>query len=559
MDNALIVRRYDALKADRANVESRWSDIDRYVLPLEQGSFLARADAENAKNWSSKEVWDSTAPIGVERLASMFYSGLISGRWLGVVFRDSKVNQDPQAKKWLEDCVDRMFDAIMSSNFPVEMASSVLNWVGYGNTCLTESLVDDGAGGWQGLDFCAHAVRDIFFEEDWRGQVYRVYRPLMWHATQIVSKFRDPADPAKPHPSIPEDIVRQAGESTDSGQKHEVVFCVYPRDGARPMSASERARAPGERPFGFKYVLRRGLVALGEEGGYYEMPTFVGRYWKSANSVWGFGPPLVALPTVKMLNSLMESVVGAAAKVVDPATLVTERGLMSNLRLGPGQYTTVRSLDDIAPYESKARFDVSETLLADIRSMIRKYFREDDITLKESPQMTATEAGIRDDRLNKLFGPQVRRIYHDVFRPVVQVTFNHMYREGQFDKPPAVVAETRPRMQIEFYGAFMRAQRSDEVVAIERILTAVYAAKKMEFRRAALVVKDDQAIREMGERLATPASMLRSEKEVDELEAEKQKLQQAAAEAQIQKTRMEAARAGAGAQETMAGMNGGGM
>lgn len=554
MKAADIVRRFDTQKQLRSNLESKWDEIDRLILPLDQGSFLARADSENAKNWSSTDVWDSTAPIGAERLASMFYSGLLSGRWLGIVLRNARTNQNPKARAWVDDTVDRMFDALMSSNYPTEMASTVLHWVGYGNGCLTQDLVaQPGVTSWQGFDFASTPVREVFFEEDWRGRVLRFYRPLQWTDEQIISKWR--GEDGKPHPSIPDKILKRAESNSDAGQKNEVIFCIYPRPEKAPMRITERARAPLERPFGYKYVLREGLVELGEEGGHYEMPAYVARYHRSASSQWGFGPGLLALPTVRLLNALMETVVDAAAKVVDPATLVTERGLLSELDLGQGGLTTVRSLDDIKAYESAARFDVSDVLLNDLRNMIRKYFREDDIGLKESPMMTATEASIRDDRLNRLFGPQVRRIHNDIFAPVVQTTFNHMMREKQLEDPPDEVLSD-PRMQVEFYGPFMRAQRTDEVAAIERILASVYAAKKMEFRRAGYVVKDDQAVREMGERLSIPAKMFRTEAEVDDLEKRDRQIQEAAAQAEIAKTSMEARRAEAGAQEMMGGMGG---
>jgi hypothetical protein len=100
----------------------------------------------------------------------------------------------------------------------------------------------------------------------------------------------------------------------------------------------------------------------------------------------------------------------------------------------------------------------------------------------------------------------------------------------------------------------MTAQRDDEVAALERLLAAKAAMTKMDpGSRAKHVVKDDQALREMAERLATPASILASEQEVQAAVEQEQKMQQAAAQAQIAKTAAEADRAQAGAEETMRG------
>jgi hypothetical protein len=546
MDNGQIVQRTDALKSARSTIEGKWQEVDRYIMPLQQGDFATTIPTESSKDWSTLDVWDSTAPIGADRLAAMLHSTLLSGRWFGANFRAAKVNQDPKARNWLDDCVDRMFDALMVSNFPVEMASLILEWVGYGNGCLTQSLVSDTA--WEGLDFSCHPVRELLFEEDHTGRPYRVFRPLAWTPVQILSKFRDKDDPSKPSKTIPESVLTRAAKPDGGGEKLSVIFCVYPREGVKQMTYGEKARDPMKRPWAWKYVLREGLVTL-EEGGFYEMPTYVARWAKSATSQWGYGPSLLALPTVKLVNALQEHIVNAAAKVVDPATLVTERGLMSDLDLGPGGQTTVRSIEDIAPYESKARFDVSEMLLADHRNMIRKHFREDDITLKDSPAMTATEVNRRFVLLNRFLAPPVKRIQHDVFAPVIQNTFNAMYRMGQLEEAPDVVKQN-PRMQIEFFGPLMTAQRDDEVAALERLLAAKAAMTKMDPGSVAKhVIKDDQALREMAERLATPASVLASQQEVDAAVKGEKQMQQAAAQAQIAKTAAEADRARAGAEE----------
>jgi hypothetical protein len=237
---------------------------------------------------------------------------------------------------------------------------------------------------------------------------------------------------------------------------------------------------------------------------------------------------------------------------------VRERGLLSDLDLNPGGSTTVRDpATDVVILESKGRFDISEALIADHRNMIRKHFREDDITLKDSPAMTATEVNRRFVLLNRFLAPPVKRLQYDVFAPVIQNTFNMMYRMGQLDEMPDSLKQANPRMQIEFFGPLMTAQRDDEVAAIERLLAAKAGLVKMDpGSRAKHVIKDDQALREMSERLAIPAAMLTSEQEVAAAVENEQKLQQAAAKAQIQKTAAEANRAQAGAHDLMGGTGG---
>jgi len=349
--------------------------------------------------------------------------------------------------------------------------------------------------------------------------------------------------------NVPDDIVKAAKDGSD--RKYGVVFCVYPREGAAPMSRGERFRAPEARPFEYEYILRESKVELGKEGGYYEMPVFIGRWDRAVGSDLGFGPGHLALPTVKLVNAWLEAMTDAAEKNVDPATLVTERGLLSDLNLRRGGLTTVRSKDDIWPYESGSNFNISEMMLQDMRNMIRKHFREDDLALKDSPAMTATEAQLRVEMLNRLFGTTTQRINNDLSDPILQTTFNLMWRAGQFEAPPQIIQDMNPTMQIEYLGPFTRSQRTDEVAAIERLASAAAAMKKMDFK--VYRFDPDGALKEMAERLATPAACMKSDAQVDAEMDQEQKMQQAAAVAEISKKAAEADRAAAGAQATMQG------
>lgn len=550
MENSQIIKLTDALKEKRGPIESKWNDIDRLILPLNQGSFCSSGASEGEKNWSTLEVWDSTAPIGADRFAAMIHSVLFSGQWFGAKFR-KKLNKDPVARAWLDEVEAEMFDAIMASNFEVETASAILEWVGYGNCCLTQGLVSETE--WQGLDFSATPVKEMLFEEDWRGRPYRSFRPLMWSASKIVSKFRDSNDPSKPSPKVPEKILKALESGQD--ENFSVIFTVFPREGKLPMKLDEKVRAPLERPFGWKYVLREGAVTL-DEGGFYEMPVFVGRYTKPANSMWGYGPALLALPTVKLLNTIQETEVNAGAKAVDPPIITTERGLLSDIDSTPGGIITVRSLEDIDTFESKGRFDVSEMLLDRHTAMVKKHFREDDIALKDS-QMTATEVNRRFIQSNRFLALPGKRFQYDISGPVVQTTFNMMYRMGQLPEIPEVVLAEKPRMQIQFFGPLATAMKDDEAAGIERALAAKAAMTKMDpGSPAKFVIKDDVALRELCDRLSTPASMLATDEEVKAQMDNQAKLQQAAQQAQVAKTAMEAERAGAGADQMRREMEG---
>lgn len=144
-----------------------------------------------------------------------------------------------------------------------------------------------------------------------------------------------------------------------------------------------------------------------------------------------------------------------------------------------------------------------------------------------------------------------------MFGPLLQTTFNTMYREGRLREIPKSVIDASPGLKVTYHGPMMRSLRADDVIAIERLASGVAALTKMGIAEAGDVFNGEQAVREMAEHLSTPATIMRSPEEVTALRKQRMELQAAAAQAEIAKTAAEGARAAAGAQEMGGGMMGG--
>ncbi|MCP4471930.1 MAG: hypothetical protein GY815_14815, partial [Gammaproteobacteria bacterium] len=174
----------------------------------------------------------------------------------------------------------------------------------------------------------------------------------------------------------------------------EVVFCIFKRPDKKDADTS-KVLAPKNRPFGFKYVVRNGQSTLGEEGGYYEMPAFVSRWRKVSGSKWGHGPVAVATGDVLSANQLVEATPDSLPKVIDPVTFAEQGAADGTLDLDRGGYNIVNDIKGIRTHESKAKFVPATMSLHDLRESIKQALHQDELALKESPAMTATEANIR--------------------------------------------------------------------------------------------------------------------------------------------------------------------
>ncbi len=518
-----IKKRFEALWSQRKTVEQTWDLIEQFIMPIRGGKFFETQESEHSIDWRrGRAVFDSTAQNAMYTLASSMHGSLTSPstRWFSLKFRDQELNKSTANVQWLEKSADAIFFALQDSNFNLEVNEGYLDLAGFGTAVIFEEPVSDTE--WKGLDFSALPIREAYFEQDHKGQVHRFYRMLQWTPVQIVSKFGKE--------NVPDDIKQKAEAAQSVDEKIDLIFCVYPRDGINDTTTAVKL-APEKRKYGFKYIVRSTGEEVGKEGGYYEMPAYVPRWQKASGSQWGFSPATVALSDVLTLNALVELILQALEKVVDPANLTTERGLISDLDLGAAGLTVVRNIDDLVPYESKANFNASTLLVEDLRNRIRQTFLVDQLELKESPAMSATEVNARVDLMQRLLGPVLGRLTNDFLDPMIERTFRILWRNGKIPAMPEDIVGKE--FDAEYTGPMARAQRTDKIQAIEGYLNSIGALGEMLPEMVQLIDQEGTG-RILAALRGAPVAILKDEKtyleEKQQREAEEKKLRQIAAQ-----------------------------
>ena len=452
--------RFDALVSQRKTLDQTWEAIATTMMPF-RGQFFRDSSSEHEVEWRRpRHIYDSTAPMGIQTLAASLHGSLTSPatRWFSMDFRNPELSEDHEAKIWLQNAVEETYNAIQDSNFNLEANEAYTDLVGFGTTVIIQEEKSETERDQEG-DFTFQAIppEQLYFEPDWLGRCERTYRKMMWTPIQIISKFG--AD------NVPKRIVTQS-QGTDLDTKHMVIFAVYRR---RDISANNSASilAPKERPFGSKYFMYDGMEQLGEENGYYEMPVYVPRWRKTADSMWGNSPAMMALPDVLTLNELTMMNLQALEKVIDPANMTTERGLLSNLDLSSGGLTVVRDKDSVWAYESRARFTDTRLEKQDLKLAIRQAFFVDQLELKDSPAMTATEVQVRYELMQRLLGPTLGRLENDFLSPLIDRSFNILMRAGRFGDVPDSILELGAKIDIKYIGPLAVAQRKDSTRALQ--------------------------------------------------------------------------------------------
>lgn len=500
---------------NRSAIEGVWDYIEQFVAPFRAALYPDLN--ENAVNWRRWGIFDSTAVIANQILASNIHSGLTNSsyKWLDMRFSGMvglQLNKNPEAIRWIGDNAELVYDGISESNFGLKASELYLDLPSFGTgTMLKESVVVNNT--LEKWVFTSVPISDSYFEEDYMGQPNRWYRELHWTSNAIFSKW--------PKDTIEEDARRKL-EKADANVKHKILFCIFPRDGVSP---SPNVTARENRPWGGVYFLTDSLTQLGEEEGYYDFPVFIPRWRTTSGSQWGHSPAMVSLGDILTLNQFVKLVLTAGEKVLDPALLVKQRGVFGNIQLGASQTTVVKDVEkSIRAFESKARFDVSGLTKQDMQMSIKEAFYNDKLELKKSPVSTATEVQGQFELMARLLGPTYERFQIDFLNPLVLSCFGDMHRYRVVSAAPQIVQDAQAEMKIEYLGPMARAQKLDKVQAIERLLAGV-AGMAEAYPEALDLIDVDEAVYATARYLGTPGEILKDSNKVRVIRKLKQQVQ----------------------------------
>jgi hypothetical protein len=231
-----IRNRFDELEQLRKTLDDTFQDIEKLVVPY-RGEFFKPESSELEVDWRRQGIFDSTAPIAADLLASSIHSNLTSPiiPWFQLRFRNDELNNSQDASEWLEKVQDQIWQTLKESDFKMEIAETYLDLVSYGTAILFQEELGDAE--WKGVTFTSIPIRDGYFEHGADDKVLRVFRRLQYTKLQLQDKF-------------PKGDFSNITDDTDT--RHTVVFAVYERPNVTKIS--ERM-APKARKWGYKYVL----------------------------------------------------------------------------------------------------------------------------------------------------------------------------------------------------------------------------------------------------------------------------------------------------------------
>jgi hypothetical protein len=500
---AQIIKRADTLKSDRATTEAHWQEVADFLLPSREFTTHTVAGSRTRQRW----IFNTTPVSANEQLAGGLHGMLTSPalRWFKLIPGGMRAAQmadsDSEVKEWFEDATERMYARFNSpkAGFNTSAHEAYLDIAAFG--CGPMFIGDAGKAGPM---FRTTSLSECFISLDGWGKVDTLFRIYKWSARNIIANWPKAQSPQ----------LKKAAEVAPD-QRFEIVHAVYPKP--------EGVRAEGD--FVSCYVLREGVETL-EEGTFLEFPYAFARWSRRSGEDYGFGPGMMALPDVRMLNRMEEVNLKGFAKAVDPPMALPSDGFLSPLNLNPSALNyydaTAAMKDRILPLGGNARPDLGLEYIQAVEARVRELFYVTWMNLPTRPNMTATEVMQRRDEQLRLLGPMVSRLQQEFLGPIIERTFAIMWRNGLFAPPPDALSGIQ--WEVEYQSPLALAQKSSDADSVLKWMGFIVEAAKAD--PSVLDVVDlPKTARFMADRYGAPGSSIRTEAEAQELADSRQQAQ----------------------------------
>jgi hypothetical protein len=391
-----------------------FQEVYDYVFPYREG-FFDQADGQRKTDF----IFDQTAVVGVPRFASRIQQGLFppQGRAFslspGVDFPADKRTRDVQAE--LDQICQAMHEGLRNSNFESELHEGAQD-LGIGTmTLMVEPGIYPGD-----IKFTSVPANNLFILPGGSDSV----------GTWIYERKLSFQECFETWPRAKPNHAMQQGLKNNP----DAMVTIQQITVADPMALYEPR---------YQYYLfcpdhdcvldRRTYEGIGS------CPWITARWSKMSTEVWGRGPILQVLPSIKTVNLTVQMVLENAELAISGVFAYDDDGVFNpdNMRIEPGMFVPKAPGSKIEPLQSPARFDVSQIILGDERANIRKGLFIDELERDAKTPYSAEEVGQRMADTARNMGSVSGRLWTELMQPLVQ-RIAYIYRKQGIFKLPRI-------------------------------------------------------------------------------------------------------------------------
>jgi hypothetical protein len=525
LDLETAIHYFDTLDSDAENFNTMYEDVARYFLPQRSG-FLGKKSAGEEK---TDYLMDSIGPETIEDLSNYIASVTTPAGvdWFGVSFRDKKLMKVKRVKEWSQEVTRLMHQEISESNFEAEASEYYKDYSGFG-TASMRCTAKTSRGEYAGLSFKSEYLRGIRGMENQYGELDLTFFESAMTAKAIQQQFA--GQEGVDETSLP------VHDDENPQKMYQILHCIYPRDDADIDEAAYGFEdvASDALPFGSMWInyTEKSLI---KESGYYEPARSVARWYRNADAWNGYSPALLAMPDVRELNAMKRLEKVAVEKNIDKPILTESNNAQGDINSGAGKITTVDNINGTRYWDNGTDFNVTMFKADEMRQAIRMIMFTDIIRepLGDSGQKTAFEIAKRMERANRLLGQAMSRLRTEFVSWTVLRVFSIMYRNNRLPEIPEELGDS-VELDIRYTSPIAISQSSAKLDNIDMLVSRMLqiASARTPQNPGADPIWDyfseDGWMAEVQDVQNTPATIIRSEKEVQGMRQERQQAEQQA-------------------------------
>lgn len=514
------------------NLKSSRADFDSFYQVLHNYFYVEGANVTKKKNKGAEinALLDATSLDAGDVLASGLANYLTpeASKWCFLQHANPALRDNKEVKQWCQDTMDELFLTLSRSNFYNQMpifykASGVYGTAGL----FCEKDFDDG------VRFYNVPISKLYLTEDARERPNEFYLKFEYTAEQALSRFGDACS----------DEIKECYAAGRNEDKKFEFICYFGRRLERDPEKIDTQNMP-VRMVWVDAKTRKQMA----ESGFNSMPCVAHRFYKQPQVVYGYSPAMKALPYVRLVNTMTDTILRSSMKTADPAYAIPDDAFLGVPNFNPRQINyyqrgKLSPKDDIFPLGNAGNLQVGLAELQYYQEQIKRLMFVDTFQAfaNITKQMTVPEVMERISEKMTLLGPAVGRYMNDVLQPLIEKVVFILYESNSLPRLPDVMLQD-PNFEVKFVGRLVQTQRQSE---LNNIVNAISIAGQVaQFKPEVLdKVNADQAVEDIFDISGVSTRILNSDNEV-------QQIRKARAEAQEQAEKIAALQAGANIYKT---------
>ena len=537
---------FDDLERARSTMVPWWRDVSRFFAPRAQ---RIDVQSENRGNFLNRHIIDERGVFARRTLAAGLHWGVTnpSREWFQLTVPDPDLSELPHIKAWLYTVNHRMFTVLGRSNFYDMQAGANEDWITYATAAY---LVEEDE---RDIIRCVpFAIGSYAIGDDARGEVTSFSRRFQLTVRQLLEQFGE-RGPTGYRMEKFSQHVRDSVKRGNLEEKVEVCHLITPNaefDGVREATEAKPFASYyweyGQRPQDKAQEFLR-------KDGYDEWPVMVFRWRRVPGEAWGIDcPAMQVLGTAKSLQLVESKALKLLDKAVDPPLVGPSSLQNKRVSLLPGDITT----DDDRDKQLRAIHDVNLAAISAVtEKQVEMRQRIDDafyvnlmtfvLSLQGRGDRTAREIEEGSQEKYLVLGT-VLESANGTFSRLVDRVFAIMVRRGLI--PPAPEELAGVPLQTRYTSIMAQAQQAVGLSNIERFgYWLAEMVKATGDTGMALKVDLQQMVDEVGQRSGLPPRIVRSDEDVEAIEAAQAEAANAMREAEQASLEADAANKLAGA------------